>query len=123
MYSDNAAWVHAVTSNLEGSASGWLVSLRDEGTPELTDLDAFMQALREQLEDPKAASHKEVHIHILKQDKWLVLEYFQDCHNLASHLRDWPEHMLVYQFQENLNKELYHNCLPRGVPSNLWAWY
>lgn len=56
MYPDNAAWVHAVTSNLEESASGWLVSLHDEGTPELTDLDIFMQALREQLDTRRPTS-------------------------------------------------------------------
>lgn len=29
-------------------------------------------------------------------------------------MRDWPKCMLVYQFQEGQNKELYHNSLPRG---------
>lgn len=55
MSSDDAAWVHAVASNVEGSTSRWLVSLHDERAPELTDLDTFMQALQEQFEDPMVA--------------------------------------------------------------------
>lgn len=47
MYPDNMTGVHVITVNLEESTSEWLVSLHDENTPELDDLDAFMQALQE----------------------------------------------------------------------------
>lgn len=46
IYPDDATWAHVV-SNLEGSASGWLVSLHNEKTLELNDLDAFMQTVQE----------------------------------------------------------------------------
>ncbi|KAG8139619.1 hypothetical protein E2320_002381 [Naja naja] len=43
--------VNAVTSNLEGSAAVCLVSLHNEETLELQDVDAFMQALQDRFED------------------------------------------------------------------------
>lgn len=51
------------------------------------------------------------------------MEYIQEFCSLVAHLRGWPEPLLVYQFQDNLNQELYHICLPRGVPNNLLVWY
>lgn len=35
------------------------------------------------------------------------MEYIQYFYSLTGHLRDWSKHMLVYQFLEGLNKELY----------------
>lgn len=49
------------------------------------------------------------------------MEYIQEFSSLVAHLWGWPEPLLVYQFQDGLNQELYHNCLPRGVPSELRA--
>lgn len=77
-----------------------------------------MQALQEQFEDTMAAQHVEACICILNQGKWSVTEYIQDFQSLASLLRDWPEYMLVSQFQEGLS-----NCLARAVPHDLRAWY
>lgn len=37
--------------------------------------------------------------------------------------REWPEPLLVYQFQDRLKRELYHNCLPQVVPNDFRAWY
>lgn len=122
MYQDDAAQVHAVASHLEGSALGWLVSLHDEPL-ELDDLDTFMQGLWEQFEEPMAAHQVKACIHTLKQGKYPVTKYIQDFCSLASYLRDWSECMLVSYFQEGLNKELYQNCLPRGVLRNLQAWF
>ncbi|KAK9395687.1 sugar phosphate exchanger 3 [Crotalus adamanteus] len=82
-----------------------------------------MQALQDRFEDPTAAQHAKARICSLRQGKRPVAEYIQDFCSLVAHLRDWPEHMLVYQFQEGLNKELYHNCLPWGVHRNLRALY
>lgn len=45
MYPYGATQVHVIIVNLEDSASEWLVSLHDEETPGLDDLDTFMQAL------------------------------------------------------------------------------
>ncbi|KAK9399045.1 hypothetical protein NXF25_014014 [Crotalus adamanteus] len=39
------SYVGTVTLNLEGDAVQWLVSLYDEGSPELMDVDALMQEL------------------------------------------------------------------------------
>lgn len=45
MYLDERTQVSAITSNPEGNAMVWLVSLHDEEPLELQDLDAFMQVL------------------------------------------------------------------------------
>lgn len=55
IYPDNAARVHAVATNLEGSTSGWLMSLHGGEAPMLNSLDVFMQILRERFEDPMVA--------------------------------------------------------------------
>lgn len=49
-------------------------------------------------------------------------QYIQDFHSLVAHPGDWPKCMLIYQFWEGPNKELYHNYLPQGVPHDR-AWY
>lgn len=88
MYPDNAAWIYAIASNLEDDIAEWLVSLHDARAWDLGDLDAFMQILRRRFEDPMVAQCTESCIHTLKQGKWLVAEYIQDFHSLASHLPD-----------------------------------
>lgn len=75
MYPDEHAQVNAVTSNLDGDAAGWLVSLHDEGTPELQDLDAFMQMLQNIFEDPTMAWCAETCICSQWQGKQLLAEY------------------------------------------------
>lgn len=55
MYPDDATQVHAITANLDKSASEWLVLLHDEDTLELIDFNAFMQALGEFFKDTLAA--------------------------------------------------------------------
>lgn len=47
MHPDNADQVHVITDNLEETASEWLVLLHDKNTPELDNLDTFIQALQE----------------------------------------------------------------------------
>lgn len=68
-----------------------------------------------------AARCIEARIHSLKQGKQPLMEYIQDFCHLARLLRNWPECMLVHHSREGLNKKLYQNCLPRGVPHNLQA--
>lgn len=65
-----------------------------------------MQIPEGQFEDSMMAHRTEACICILKQGKQPVTEYIQDFLSLASHLRDWPKHMLVSYFQEGLNREL-----------------
>lgn len=55
IYPDNAAHVHDVAANLEGNASGWLMSLDGGEAPKLNSLDVFMQILQEWFEDPMVA--------------------------------------------------------------------
>lgn len=38
-------------------------------------------------------------------------------------LRHWPDQLLVYHFRVGLNQELYHTCLPRGIPDWIRVWY
>ncbi|KAK9401987.1 hypothetical protein NXF25_010343 [Crotalus adamanteus] len=103
MHLDNRTWVNVITSNLKRNAAGWLVSLHDKGALDMQDLDAFMQALQDSSKDPTAAWHAETCMRTLWQGKWLVAEYIQDFRSLVAHLRDRPECMLFYHFQEGLN--------------------
>lgn len=96
--------------------------LHDVGMQEL-GLDAFMQILQGPFENPMVARCTESCIHTLKQGKQLVAECNQDFCNLASHLPDWPECMLVSYSQQGLDQELYQNCTPQGVLWNLQAWF
>lgn len=43
-----------VTRALEGKATEWVMTLHDDDTEELHHRDAFMMAIRQQLEDPLA---------------------------------------------------------------------
>lgn len=51
LHPDKLSHVGAATSNLEGDAVQCLVSLYDEGSPELMDVNALMQELQYRFED------------------------------------------------------------------------
>lgn len=117
-YPDGHAWVNAIISSLEGDSVEWLVSLHEEGLPELQDLDAFMQHCESGLKTPQ----------------WFGMQRFASTPTAGQtasdrvHLRFlWPIRLaerLVRAYAglpilERLNKELYLNCLPQGVPRNL----
>lgn len=86
MYQDEHIWLNSITSNLEGTAAGWLVSFHSEGVLEQQYLDAFMQSLLDRFKDITAAWHAETCIHSIQQDKQLVAEYIQDFCSLMVHL-------------------------------------
>lgn len=63
-----------------------------------------------------------------KPTQWAVewddpAEYIQGFCQLASHLGNWPERVLIIHFQEGLRKKVYHTCLSWGMPQTLQAWY
>lgn len=58
---DERAWVNVITSNLEGNAVGWLVSLHNEGAL------VFMQALWDRFKDPTVPQSAETCIYSLRQ--------------------------------------------------------
>lgn len=83
-----------------------MVSLRDEGAPELTNVDTLMQKLWYRFEDPTETCWAEAKICSIRQGKQPVTENIQEFRSLVAHLRDWPEPLLVYQSQDRLNREL-----------------
>lgn len=68
-FPDDGSRVNAISANLEGDASKWLVSLYDEVGPELHYVDASMQELRNRFEDPTEARKADVRIQTIKQGK------------------------------------------------------
>lgn len=51
-YPDDEAQMDVIVANLEGEAVVWVTDLRDEGTPELADPDAFFHDLRARFGEP-----------------------------------------------------------------------
>lgn len=45
-YLDEMACVNAINASMEGEAADWVVLLHDEAAPELGNVDAFMEELR-----------------------------------------------------------------------------
>lgn len=95
----------------------WLVSLYDVGAPELMNVNALMQEMQYRFEDRTETCQAEDRIRSIWQGKRPVVEYIREFCSLVVHLKGWPEPLVVYQFWDGLNCEMYHNCLPRGVPN------
>ncbi|XP_039209809.1 protein cordon-bleu-like [Crotalus tigris] len=75
---DKLRKVNAISVNLEGDAEECLVSLYDEVASEFHDVDAFMQELRNQFEDPTKARKADVRIWTIKQEKRVIADYIRD---------------------------------------------
>ncbi|KAK9395611.1 hypothetical protein NXF25_018972, partial [Crotalus adamanteus] len=102
-FPDKGACVNPIAANLEEAAE-WMVALYDDEALELGNIDAFLEGLQVRFGYPTEAHRVEAEI-------------------LAGKLRGWPERLLVYQVRDGLSREVYQNCLPRGIPDDLHAWY
>lgn len=69
MYLDEVACVKAITLNLEYEAADWVMYLHDKGTPELGNVDAFLEELRARFGDPVRARQAEFRIRAKRQGR------------------------------------------------------
>lgn len=92
------------------------MALHNEEAPELGDPNTFLRMLRARFRDDTQVRQAEFEIHTIKQGSRPVIEYIHEFWRLAGKLRHWLERLLVYYFQDGLNRELYHMCLPQEIP-------
>uniref|UniRef100_A0ACB8F910 Uncharacterized protein n=1 Tax=Sphaerodactylus townsendi TaxID=933632 RepID=A0ACB8F910_9SAUR len=99
-------------SGFYGAANEWYVELHNRDTGELDSLWNLLKALCHHFEDP--------------HDIWLLQ---QSCKSLSSQfwvlvskIADWPDRMLVEQFQIALNAEIRDWIVLNTVPRNLRKW-
>ncbi|XP_042299927.1 uncharacterized protein LOC121917880, partial [Sceloporus undulatus] len=121
-FPDQGEKVCCVAGRLEGQAAQWLVQLYDCRAPELQNLGAFMTALRARFEDPFRVDRAKTKFMTLQQGKRSVGEYVLEFRSVAAQIPDFPEPMLVRQFQDGLNSELLEWVLMRGNPEGLQEW-
>ncbi|KAK9403780.1 hypothetical protein NXF25_008607 [Crotalus adamanteus] len=84
---DEVAYVNAVTANLEGDATEWMVMLHDEGTLELGNIDTFLEGLWARFWDLTQACWVESNICSIRQGNQSVAEYIKEFHSIAGRLR------------------------------------
>lgn len=89
-FPDEGTCVNAITVNLEEAAE-WIVTVNNEGAPELGNISAFLEGLWARLWDPTQARWAESEIHSIKQGNWSMAEYIQEFCSLAGKLRVWPK--------------------------------
>lgn len=80
-YPNNQEIITIFTENLEGEAAEWVTQLLAEATPELGNIDKFLQELRKRFEDMAHGQEAEAEIEAIKQEgapsqrvHWRVLE-------------------------------------------------
>lgn len=52
-----------------------------------------------------------------------MAEYIRKIRKIAGKLRHWLDKILAHYVRDSLKRELYHMCLPRGIPDQLNDWY
>ncbi|ETE72977.1 hypothetical protein L345_01188, partial [Ophiophagus hannah] len=81
--------------NLEGEAAEWLTQLHDEDTPELGNINTFLQELRARFEDDSQALQATVEIHELKKKGRPIKEYVQEFWIVAGTVAREPTGLLL----------------------------
>lgn len=76
-----------------------MVTLHNANTPELWNFDHFMMALQCRFEKPLDDIKAHDHIRVMKQGRWLVVEYTEEFRDLACCV-DWPDDILVSWFKD-----------------------
>lgn len=93
-----------------------MIQLHDEGTPELENINDFLQELRMRFDNTDQGHEVKVETKAIKQRGHPTKEYIREFWRLTGKLWYWPECLLVRYFKEGLEKEL-HNVI-RGCVSS-----
>lgn len=78
-----------------------------------------MGELRAQFGDTTQTQCAEAEVRNIRIGSKPVAEYIREFRGITGRLRHWPEQLLTHYFKDDLNCELYHTDLTRGIPNQL----
>lgn len=85
-YANNQEIIQAITENLDGEAVERVTQLHNEDTPELGNIDDFLQKLRSRFEDEAQSQEAEAEIKAIKQRGCPAKEYVREFCRIARKL-------------------------------------
>ncbi|KAG8147387.1 hypothetical protein E2320_014149 [Naja naja] len=79
--------------------------------------------MQEWIEDSTRAQQAEGELLAARQCGRTVADYIREFWRLAGKLQGWPEWLLVHHFKTGLDRTLQQDCVYRGLPPHMAAWF